>query len=575
MPEAKNLVQLVVRSMDHHPENVRLRWRDGRTVRELDGASFLARAASAAFWLRDRGVGRGDRVGICSAPCAEWIVFDVATLSLGAVTVPYFANLSEEHLAWELRDSAPKVVLCGDREHAAAVQRSCAEGTVLVSVPGSDGPGTVPWESLEEAPADVDGFRQRAEGIKASDLATIIYTSGSTGRPKGVVLDHGAMTFQALAAKATFPSDPAVDSGLSCLPLAHVFERIVAYYHLASGHPLAIARDVQDVATDLALFRPSIFTVVPRLLEKMLAKMDARVARARGPASVLGRLALRESLRERHGLSPLLDPLADALVWKRLRDAMGGRIRLLVSGGAPLSSAVELRMRRMGVPVLEGYGLTEHGPVVAVNHPGATRPGTVGPLFPGVEMRLEPDSELLVRSPSVFRGYWNHPEEDRGVLEPDGWLRTGDLASCDPDGFLRLTGRKKDLCKTAGGKYVASTPIEDALARHPLVEYAVVSADGRKFVSAVLALDPVALDERARAEGVTESDIRSSPWLSSELEAHLARVNAGLDEWEKIRRWIVAPGAFTIESGEVTPTLKVRRSEVLRKFARELDGLYS
>ena len=573
MSEAQNLVELVLRSLDANASTFRLHWREENGTGTLDARTLVRTTASVAGWLRAQGVVRGDRVGIACSPCPEWIVFDLAALSLGAITVPFFANLSPEHLAWELRDSGSKVVLCGDAAQSAQIQ-AAAPGTLPVVVSGAPA-GEVPWERLASHPADVEDFRRSVAEILDTNIATIIYTSGSTGRPKGVVLDHGGMVAQVEAARIAFPADPTADFGLSCLPLAHVFERIVTYFHLASGHPLAISRDVQQVSLDLLAFRPTIFTVVPRLLEKLLAKVDAQVDAARGIRRWIGRAARRESERERHALSPLLEPIFDALVWAKVRKAMGERLRLVVSGGAALPSVVEIRMRRMGLPILEGYGLTEHSPVVAVNTPAASRPGTVGRLFHGVEARTESDSELLVRSRSVFKGYWNRPEETAEAIGPDGWLRTGDLASIDADGFLKLVGRKKDLCKTAGGKYVAPTPIEEALARHPLVEHAVVCADGRKFVSAVLALDPQALQARARAAGSDPVHAASSTEVELELSEHVRAVNASLDEWEKVRRWVVSPLPFTIEGGELTPTLKVRRSLVLSRHSAALDALYA
>lgn len=575
MSDPKNLAQLVARSMEQAPDRVRLQWRDQGGVRSLTGREFLNQAASVASFLASRGIERGDRVGILAPSSAEWLVMDVATLSLGAITVPLFANVSREHLEYQLRDATPRFLLCGNADQVRLVRESAREPLEFGALSGAAEAGAHPWADMVSHPSRLDDFRQRIETVEPTDIATVIYTSGSTGLPKGVALDHGSFVFQVLGAAATFLSDPEKDQGLSCLPFAHVFERVVTYFHIHVGHPLAIARDVQMVSEDLAVFRPTIFTVVPRLLEKMLAKVDAQVAAARGIKGMVGRAALAEAGREPGLLSPLYAPLLDRVVWSKVRAGMGGRLRILVSGGAALPARMEVRLRRMGMPVLEGYGLTEHGPVVSANALHACRVGSVGRPFPGVQARLDSDGELLVRSRSIFRGYWNRMHDRAESITPDGWLRTGDLAKIDDDGYIYITGRKKDLCKTAGGKYVAPTPIEDALARHPWVEYAVVCADGRKFVSAVLAIDPAALRARSAAGRTVDSDFAVPDEILREIEAHVHAVNASLDEWEKVRKWVVAPRPFTIENGEVTPTLKVRRPAVLARFERELDALYS
>jgi long-chain acyl-CoA synthetase len=515
-------------------------------------------------------------VGIIAPSGPEWLLFDIAALSLGAITVPLFANVSTENLVWQIQDSGLKLALAGDASQARLV-RDCAAGPLeIASLSGANGTNSVPWEELLSPAPDMDGFRQAVERVSGHDIATIIYTSGSTGRPKGVMLDHGAMLFQVAGAVERFPLDSERDLALSCLPFAHVFERIVTYFHLHNGYPLAIARDVQAVGDDLKVFRPTIFTVVPRLLEKMLDRIETQARTATGVKLAIARAALTEAGREPGPFSPLVSPFLDVLAWRRVRAALGGRLGIIVCGGAALPRAVELRFRRMGMPVLQGYGLTESGPVVSANGPGRNRPGSVGRPFPGVETRLEEDGELLVRSRSVLRGYWNRPEESAQVRTADGWLRTGDLARIDADGYVFLVGRKKDLCKTAGGKYVAPVPIEDALAAHELVEHAVVCADGRKFVSAVLAPDFAVLRRRAAAteNGVTESDILSSAIFAEEIKAHVESVNAHLNECEKVRRWTVSQRPFTIETGEITPTLKVRRAEVLRRFESDLDSLY-
>jgi long-chain acyl-CoA synthetase len=576
MPEATSLPGLVLDSMSRDSSRKRILWREADAIESLDGDRFLGKVSSLAQGLARLGVASGDRVGILAPSCPEWLLFDVAALSLGAVTVPLFANVSKENLSWQIRDSGMKVLLAQDASQA-LLARGCSGASLRIATLAGEVPGdSIGWEELLSDAPDLDGFRRDVARLGPENPATIIYTSGSTGRPKGVVLDHGALLFQIAGARVRFPLEAKGNLALSSLPFAHVFERIVTYFHLRNGYPLAIARDVQAVGDDLRIFRPTIFTVVPRLLEKMLDRIETQARSASGIKLAIAKAALDEAGRERGPLSPLISPILDLLAWRRVRKALGGRLSLIVCGGAALPHRVELRLRRMGLPIMEGYGLTEHGPVVSANGPSENRPGSVGRPFPGVETRLQDDGELWVRSRSVFCGYWNRPEESARARTEDGWLRTGDLARIDDDGYLFLVGRKKDLCKTAGGKYVAPAPIEEALASHELVEHAVVCADGRKFVSAVLAPDFAALRRRAAAAGgeTTESDILSSPDFAAEIGLHVSAVNARLDDWEKIRRWTVSPHPFRIETGEITPTLKVRRAEVLQRFSDALDALY-
>ncbi|HOX52655.1 MAG TPA: AMP-dependent synthetase/ligase [Fibrobacteria bacterium] len=565
MSEPTTVPDLVWRTLVEAPDRVRLQWRDPsihrRTGREV--------AHIVACWTRtlvSGGLRPGDRVGILAPSSARWLMFDLAALLAGAVTVPLFANVSRENLAWQIQDSGMGSILVEASQLDLLRSLDLPELRILIledlvaSAEASEGPTP-----------SVD-----PERIQPGDFATLIYTSGSTGRPKGVLLDHRALFSQVRGAQMRYPAHPTEDSAVSCLPLSHVFERIVAYFHLANGYALAVSNDVQKVGDDLATFRPTILTAVPRLLEKMLLRVRSQVESARGVRRLLGRLALSQAAASRHFLSPALDPFLDRLVWSKVRSGLGGRLRLVVCGGAPLPASLETSFNRIGIPVYNGYGMTENGPVIAANTPEHHRAGSVGRPFPEVQVRVEADGELQVLSPSILREYWNRPEETAKVRTADGWLSTGDLGWIDADGYVYITGRKKDLCKTAGGKYVAPTPIEDALTGHSLVEHAVVCADDRKFVSAILSLDRLTLaDWCHRNEFPSSLDLSAPPpGLVSELDAWVARVNEGLDEWEKVRRWILATAPLTIEGGGLTPTLKVRRQAILDKYRQELDALY-
>jgi len=571
----RSLPELFLQAVVLDSDRPFLLWRNEQHLVSLSRPDALNRVAGLAAGLRSIGIQPGDRVGILAPSSPEWLLFDLACLCAGAVVVPLFSNLSAENLAWEIADSGLKLILVQDAQQLGQL-KNLAMGTEFVSVAEVDGIRQMDGLSIDVVdPAAWIAEQERR--LDPESAATIIYTSGSTGRPKGVVLSHKALCFQVNAAQKRFPVDPATDSALSCLPLAHVFERMVAYFHLDNHYPLAISRDVQKVGEDLKIFRPTILTVVPRLLEKMLAKIEAGVRLAGPVKKWIGKAALFEARRDRHFLSRLAEALLEPVAWSKIRNELGGRLRIVVSGGAPLLPDLESCLSRMGIPIYQGYGMTELSPVIAVNFPGANKLGSVGFPMPGIDVRIAHDGEVLVRSPSALLGFWNDPQGRSKVVDDSGWLATGDLGRIDPQGFLFLTGRKKDLCKTAGGKYVAPVPIEDAIASHPWIEHAVVAADDRKFVSVLLSLDNAAIRQNLALSGslTVVTDFVASPAFHAEIERHVQKVNQSLNQWEKVRRWIVATQPFRIETGELTPTLKVRRSEVLSRYQAKFDALYA
>ena len=577
MTVCRSLPELFLKAVQNQSALPFLLWRDADQVVSLHRDEALSQVASLASGLKGQGILPGDRIGILAPSSPEWLLFDLACLCVGAVTVPMFSNLSPENLAWEIGDCAPKLILVQDQEQRAQIAALLRPDVLLYSVQPTSGIPSLS-ELSKLVPTDPASWIQReSQAIDPSQAATIIYTSGSTGRPKGVVLSHSAICNQVRSAQRRYPSDPKVDLGLSCLPMAHIFERLVAYFHLANGYPLAISRDVQKVGDDLKAFQPTIMAVVPRLLEKMLAKIETGVEMAGLPKKWIGKAALYEARRRPHPLSKLATSIFEPLAWSKIRAGLGGRLRLVVSGGAPLFPEVEITLNRIGIPVYQGYGMTEMSPVIAANFPGANKVGSVGLPFPGVEVRIAEDDEVLVRGPSLLMGFWKDPEGLSKVLDDDGWLKTGDLGRLDSEGFLYLTGRKKDLCKSAGGKYVAPAPIEDAVSQHPWIEHSVVCADDRKFVSILLSLNAPAIRMHLARSGSIDavSDFVETPAFQAEIDKHIQRVNQGLNDWERVRRWITANAPFGIDTGELTPTLKVRRNVVLHRYASRFDAVYA
>jgi long-chain acyl-CoA synthetase len=524
-----------------------------------------ARVAGLAAALASHGVRAGDRVALLSENRPEWPLVDYAALSLGAVTVPIYPTLPAGQVAGILADAEPSVVFVSGASQAEKV--TVADAVPLVAFDGAAGARATSLAAfMERASGSPTRQRDRAEAVAPDDLATLIYTSGTTGAPKGVMLTHANLA--AMVAATRQHGSLAVSPGevaLSILPLSHVFERAAAYYFFLHGVATVYAESMQTVPRDLAAVRPHHVIAVPRLFEKVF---DA----ATGAPGVKGRIARwaagvaaeqvdavsrggrpSASLRIRRAL-------ADRLVYRVLRERMGGRLRTFICGGAPLDPRVGALFHAAGLPVYEGYGLTETSPVIAANRPGALRLGSAGVPYPGVEVRLGEADEIQVRGPSVARGYWRRPDETAAAFTPDGWLRTGDVGVI-ADGFLHVVDRLKDLIVTAGGKNVAPQPLEQRVTASPLVAQAVLIGDRRPYL--VLLVVP------ARAGGAGEPPSEAA--IAAEIASRLH--DAG--RVERPKRVLVIPEELTVENGRLTPTLKVRRRAVEAAYASRIDDVYA
>lgn len=549
-------------------------WKEDGVWREMSTSEVLRAALEIGAGLRRCGMRSGDRVGILAPSSVHWFLFDLGAQCAGCVTVPLFDNLSEEHFLHEVSDAGIRLIFVADANQNELVARLVG-GVQVVSLEKLAGVASLDALRAGHDPSAFESLRAQALAIDPESLATIIYTSGSTGTPKGVEIPHRALANQINTIVERFPFDPATDVSLTCLPMAHVFERMVVLYHFTSGVRLVFAENVQAVGANLREHRATIVTMVPRLLEKIVEAVETASRNGSPFKRLLAGIALAEAARSPSLLRAPLRALCDLLVYRRIRALMGGRLRLVVCGGAALSNRMERMFEAFRVPLFQGYGLTEHSPVIAANYPGHRRARSVGPLFPGVEARIASDGELLVRSRSIMRGYWNRPEDTAEAIDAEGWLHTGDLGRIDGDGYLFLTGRKKEMCKTATGKYVVPGPVEDRLVGHKGVEHAVIFADDRKFVSALLTPDLPSIRRKMKEIGFkgTEQAYVDGP-LQGSIGRHIERVNRRLDSWARVRRWAVVP-PFTIEGGDLTPTQKVRREAVYAKHAELVEGFYA
>ncbi|MDG4832228.1 AMP-dependent synthetase/ligase [Solwaraspora sp. WMMD1047] len=544
-----------------------------------DEVIALARGLVAA------GIEPGSRVGLMSKTRYEWTLVDYAIWAVGAVTVPVYETSSAEQVAWILADSGAVACVVETSGHALCLaglaERLPAVGNVWQIDAGDLDALVAAGEQV--APAEID---RRREAIRAGDLATIIYTSGTTGQPKGCVLTHRNMYADIANAIPVLPG--LFNEGaatLLFLPLAHSFARLIQIGVVHARATMAHSSDVKNLVAELQRFRPTFVLSVPRVFEKVHTGA-AQKAQAEGKGRIFAAaeqvaVAYSEALDSPGGPGAALrlrHKVFDLLVYRKLRAALGGRCRVAISGGAPLGARLGHFFRGIGVTILEGYGLTETSPAAAANLEHATRIGTVGRPLPGVTIRVADDGEILIKGELVFQGYWNNPEATAEALNADGWFHSGDLGQLDGDGFLSITGRKKEIIVTAGGKNVAPAVLEDRIRAHPLVSQAVVVGDGRPFVAALITVDedawPRWRDENGLPAEAGIADSTEHPALRAEIERAVDDANAAVSKAEAIKVFRILPRDFTEATGELTPSMKVKRAVVHKTYAAEIADIY-
>jgi len=551
----------------------------------ITAREFEASVTAVAKGLIARGIEPGQSVGIMSRTRYEWTLLDFAIWAAGGVPVPLYETSSAEQVEWILSDADVRLLVVETAEHAATVTNVSsavpALGVVLVLDDGA-------IETLISDGADVPDatITQRRDQVGLSDLATIIYTSGTTGRPKGVELTHGNFVQLAQNAVAELGAQvcPPGSRTLLFMPLAHVFARFIEVLVVPAGAILAHTPDSKDLVADLGTFKPTFILSVPRVFEKVYNSAEQKAA-AGGKRGIFQRAAktaivYSRALDTAKGPNPWLRlqyKVADTLVLHKLRAVLGGHAKFAISGGAPLGERLGHFYRGVGLTVLEGYGLTETTAPTNVNTPDTAKIGTVGPPLPGTSVRIAADGEIQVKGLQVFRGYHNNAEATAEAFE-DGWFRTGDLGSMDEDGFLRITGRKKEIIVTAGGKNVAPAVLEDRLRGHPLISQVVAVGDAKPFIGALVTIDVEALPGWLATHDLPEMDVEAAavhPDVRAALDRAVARTNAAVSRAESIRKYAVLTTDFTIANDLLTPSLKVKREEVLQTFAAQIEALYA
>ena len=600
---AATLADVVFERAEREPRAVAIRRKDataGTAWQDVTTAELRTDVAALAKGLIAAGIGAGDRVALLSRTRYEWTVADYAIWSAGAVTVPIYETSSAEQVEWILGDSGARALIVETPAHLQA------NSEVLARLPGVERIWLIEGPDAEGQAAQLDSLAADGAGIsdeelagrrasrQAADLATIIYTSGTTGRPKGCELSHLNLLADVRNAIGGLPDIFARPgrSALLFLPLAHSFARIIQIGCLESGTVLGYTADVAHLVEDLGTFQPTFILAVPRVFEKVYNGAEQQAA-ASGAKSRIFKAAAQSAVAWSKTLDVAGQPvpgqqnlrlraehaLYDRLVYAKLRAATGGRVQYAVSGGAALGDRLGHFFRGVGITVLEGYGLTETSPVISVNQPDHNKIGTVGPPIPSVTVRIADDGEILATGPNVFSGYWHNEAATKEMVNPDGWLHTGDLGELDEDGYLRVTGRKKDIIVTAGGKNVAPAVLEDRLRAHPLVSQCMVVGDGRPFVACLVTLDEEAIGpwqaRHPNLAGASLAELAEAPELIAEIQSAVDEANKAVSRAESIRKFTVLPVNFTEQNGYLTPSLKVRRGVVAKDFAADIDALYS
>ncbi len=588
----ENLTDVVWANAERFASSVCFRRRvDGSWV-DVTAEDFATQLRAVAGGLMAGGIERGDRVALLSKTRYEWTLFDYAIWAAGGSTVPIYETSSAEQVEWILSDSGAKIVIVETGEHRAMVQgltdRLPGLARVLqIEPPTESGGHAAAVDELTALGAKIgdDAVRERSSSVGAADLATLIYTSGTTGRPKGCELTHRNVLAGVRAGAEAFPKLlRAGNSVLLFLPLAHVFARIIqcgsVYTRVALGH----TPDVKNLVTDLGEFQPSFVLSVPRVFEKVYngAKQKAH-ADGKGrifdaaEATAIAWSRAQDSGGPGFGLR-LRHAAFDKLVYRKLRGVLGGRCIAAVSGGAPLGERLGHFFRGIGVPVLEGYGLTETTAATTVNSEDASNVGTVGRPVAGVTLRIDDDGEIMIKGETVFSRYWNNEQATNEALDK-GWFHSGDLGELDDEGYLRVTGRKKEIIVTAGGKNVAPAVLEDRIRAHRLISQCMVVGDQQPFVGALVTIDqevfPAWRAEHGKPEDVSVADLADDTDLRGEVQGAVDEANKAVSAAEAIRKFRILPVDFSENTGELTPTLKLKRAVVAKSFSGEIEAIYA
>lgn len=573
-----------------------LMYKETGVYKGLSYAELRRRVDLFAFGLASLGIKRGDRVSIIAENRPEWVIADQAIVMLGGVTVPVYPTMTAKQNEYIFNDAGVRFAIVSNQFQLTKVLKAkeCAPGLEKIVLMNEKGPiaepDTIAFSDVlrmgeKYGQENPDHLRASRSMVKPEDVLTIIYTSGTTGNPKGVMLTHANLCSNIISSADVIPLGPG-DTLLSFLPLSHSFERMAGYYTaMACGSTIAYAETVETVRDNMLEVRPTVVTTVPRLFERIHSRVLKQVDN--GPALKkkifhwaigVGRAYAAQGKKGKK--NPLLAAkrlVADRLVFSKLKERTGGRIRFFVSGGAALAREFGEFFEAVGLTIIEGYGLTETSPVISANRVDEYRFGTVGKPIPGVEVKIARDGEILARGPNIMKGYWNNPEATKEMIDTEGWLHTGDIGVVDAEGFLHITDRKKHLFVSSGGKNIAPQPIENLFLGSKYIEQFMLIGDRRMFLTALIVPDFEALKEYADARSIRytdNADLAAHPEINELIEKDISTIQKDLANYERVRKFTLLEKQFSIEDGELTPTQKVRRKIIEERYAHLIEGMY-
>ena len=541
----------------------------------ISTSDFKNKVICLSLALKDMGIKKGDTVGIFAKSSPFWLIFDFAIHEVGAISVPIFANISTTNLNFEIKDSSMKFMFIDSQERLNDIEKENSHLTFITHNFCIKEPNFYNFDEIlviGKQICDSSGFTSFE--ANPDDVFSIIYTSGNTGTPKGVMLSHKNIVTQLhdINKLIDLPKD---EVALSLLPLAHIFERTVMSYYLSRGISIYFVDDVLNVANLMKVVKPTIMTVVPRLLEKIFNKIKAQILEKPFFSRVIASLAFSYALKENLDKSSILFKIYDKLVYSKFREIFGSKVEKLVSGGAPLSKEIAIFFVNIGVPVYQGYGMTEFSPVVSTNYPFANKVGSCGKVIPSAQIKITANNELLVRGDSLMLGYLNQEELTKNTIDSDGWLHTGDVAHLDEDGYLFIKSRIKDIFKTSTGEYVNAVEIEQRISKNRYIEFAVVISQNRKYTTALLFVDKEKYENAKKLnKNLTIEEYYNKDDILRNISSHINSVNSGLNKWEKIVKFKILTNDISIETGELTPSMKISRSKIEEKYENIINSMY-
>ena len=572
----KTYAELFIYITKNHSNKTFLNYRENGQYKHLSVQDFEHRVKYLCYALKELGINQNDNVAIYTIPCPNWLIFDFALQLIGANSVPIFANISSKNLNYEISDSNIKYIFTNIDLPLDELDKDLTIISTSVTKNNAISLTSLYEKGKELFQNKIYDFDELIQSVKEEDTFSIIYTSGSTGIPKGVELTHKNIISQLHCINEDFDVD-SNDRALSLLPLAHIFERAVMSFYLSRGTSIYFVDDLLNIALLMKEVKPTIMTVVPRLLEKIFNKMKTKISEKKGISRFIAYAAFKRALEKRDDFS-LLDTLYDKLVYSKLRESFGGELEILVTGGASLNKEIYQFFVNIGLNLYQGYGLTEFSPVICANTPKHTKVGTSGLPFRGVEVKLATDNELLARGSSVMKGYKNQPELTAQAIDKEGWLHTGDLAGIDDEGYITIHSRKKELFKTSNGEYVSVIPIEQELTKSRFIDYTAVIANNRKYVTALIFTDMQTYELYKQKyqldDSFTIEDFYNKKEVRNKLQRDIDSINNNLNKWEQIVKYEIITQTLSIENGELTPSMKICRAVIEKKYENKINAMY-